>query len=41
MAFFAKEFHIRPWEIGLLDVEEFEVLIDAAEDMMQGGGGGG
>jgi hypothetical protein len=32
---------VRPWEIGYLDVADFEALIDAAEDMMQGGGGGG
>ena len=34
LAIFAREFGIRPWEIGLLDVEDFEALIDAAEEMI-------
>ena len=34
LAIFAKEFGIRPWEIVLLDVADFEALIDAAEEMM-------
>lgn len=29
---FAKEFGIRPWEIEKLDVEDFETLIDYAEE---------
>jgi hypothetical protein len=29
---FAERLHIRPWEIGLLDVGDFEALIDYLED---------
>ena len=28
---------IRPWEIGLLEIADFEALIDAAEEMIAGG----
>ena len=41
LAIFAHEFGIRPWEIGLLDVEDFEALIDAAEEMIERPLGGG
>lgn len=34
---FAREFGIRPWEIGLLDVADFEALIDVAEELTRGG----
>jgi hypothetical protein len=29
---FAQHFGIRPWETGLLSVEDFEALIDFAEE---------
>jgi hypothetical protein len=33
---FAERLGIRPWEIGLLDVADFEVLLDYIEETSRG-----
>ena len=35
---FSQYLHIRPWEIGLLTVDQFERLIDYAEENIVKGG---
>ena len=36
---FAKEYHIRPWEIGKLTVDEFEALARAVQEQMRNASG--